>query len=813
VKERVKLALTTSDEIQKQLSVVFGFNGQLELEVGYIQGIGKLSKKHSEALISQTLQFLHAYNAMLRDYAGCQLHSIEFELENIDIIDANLKIMPKSMLFIPGEYKDCNTLMLLLSPEMSLLDDQKAKNSINNLGKLYYEVEEALNRPELEKEHKKGILELFAERFALKLQGIVIDGKWNRKLVGISNSSEDSLLREYLGVHMKKGISWDRMKELIPKSPKFTMPRLSLKDEDQFDFMKHRLLNSSAYVIAQNTFHLTSNLLNIANTGTVDDTQNQIFIIFINSLFEHSNETHSSPLMDYNRFKKTLFDYISIFKEYLNDYRQFTEEFCKSGEVQELSILINSCLDQFPTDDSVQNKTIHNLGKITRTQLESGKYKKKEKVRSSEFKNPIVYIEESAKIVLKAMKRSIPRYFHHIVLMDYSQSLISLLLDDFKTQQKPVMALGIKYLEKFAEFLKNKIDHICFFDQKLRDKDQYEIFKEFKHIVKDLIEPFIGEIQIGIEDLMGFVDIMMADIPEVYSHIQLLTNFTKEINLLWGLILRSSSLNRFIKEYPGGSILDPNQFSVHFNEFLRKRLGGFQLGWKSHVFKWIQDFGIEFQPLFMADAVKKKKWPRFKVINEFILYFEKKVEEESSLEGFKVPLKAYVDKHAMNINNRVVSEIYTSYNMSLDIIGQVPDYIRQIFLKSVESLQNKTKPQSLDSFLGSIPSIDNILESNAGMIIESEITQLNKPSGLKTDNQEKLVGVFSKLSFYEFILNADMKYFSHLLAKPKKIILNALDKESFQGKTLYHQIDFKYWEKFMKMYLSSNYLEVKPRFN
>ena len=37
------MALTTSDELHKQLTVIFGFSGQLDIEVGEIIGIGKLS--------------------------------------------------------------------------------------------------------------------------------------------------------------------------------------------------------------------------------------------------------------------------------------------------------------------------------------------------------------------------------------------------------------------------------------------------------------------------------------------------------------------------------------------------------------------------------------------------------------------------------------------------------------------------------------------------------------------------------------------------------------------------------------------------
>ena len=52
------MGLTTSDAIQKQLTVIFGFKGYHEIEVGEIRGIGKLSAHHTDDLIIETLEFL-----------------------------------------------------------------------------------------------------------------------------------------------------------------------------------------------------------------------------------------------------------------------------------------------------------------------------------------------------------------------------------------------------------------------------------------------------------------------------------------------------------------------------------------------------------------------------------------------------------------------------------------------------------------------------------------------------------------------------------------------------------------------------------
>jgi len=92
------------------------------------------------------------------------------------------------------------------------------------------------------------------------------------------------------------------------------------------------------------------------------------------------------------------------------------------------------------------------------------------------------------------------------------------------------------------------------------------------------------------------------------------------------------------------------------------------------------------------------------------------------------------------------------------------------------------------------------------------LDNLNRPDSLNKPIQQRLIESFAHTSYYNYVLNYEMKYFSKLLAKPTHIILKNLENASFEGKTLLQQIDFKYWDKFLKMFISSNYLAIKPRF-
>ncbi|MHA1872181.1 MAG: hypothetical protein ACTSXF_14640, partial [Promethearchaeota archaeon] len=101
--------LTTGEELQKQLSIIFGFSGR-ENEVGNIIGVGKLTANKIQELIYEVLRYINAYNSMLRDYSGTEIYAIEYDLVNFLKNKKIYSLIPKSMIFIPGEYKDCNTL-------------------------------------------------------------------------------------------------------------------------------------------------------------------------------------------------------------------------------------------------------------------------------------------------------------------------------------------------------------------------------------------------------------------------------------------------------------------------------------------------------------------------------------------------------------------------------------------------------------------------------------------------------------------------------------------------------------------------------
>ena len=177
---------------------------------------------------------------------------------------------------------------------MSLLDNKKAKKSVKKLGELYFEVEEAINRPELDRDQKHKILSQFAHRFALKLQGSVIEGKWQKRLVGLKDDSDDAELSSYLDAVINKSFKWEN-KEIIPQSFKCRGHRLGFNPDEEFEFLKFGIIDSTFSMILRNSFKLTSNLFKIANTGTVDDIQNQVLIIILSQFKKNLQKKYRLP--------------------------------------------------------------------------------------------------------------------------------------------------------------------------------------------------------------------------------------------------------------------------------------------------------------------------------------------------------------------------------------------------------------------------------------------------------------------------------------------------------------------------------------
>lgn len=776
------MGLTTSDDLQKQLTVIFGYKGLHEIEVGEIRGIGKLSVHHTDYLISETLEFLNSYDMMLKDFAGCELYSIEFELNQFEK-HSETKILPRSMLFIPGVFKNSHSLLLILAPQMSLLDNEVSKNSINHVNQLLYEIEDAINLKELKEEQREIILKNFANRFTLKLQGEVIETKWNRKLVGIKEERREL---QYLTLNLENYRNW-RNREITIKNPRFGYPRLKLSEEDKFEFSKYSINSSVAYIIGQKSFQLGSNLLKIANTGTTDDNQKQFLILFLN-LFTEYAVNHSENL-DFDRFNRLMGEYINLVKDWVNQFKDIYLRYINKVALKSLQDIEKDYNQRYDIHNqlSLQDKFLYYLGQITIRHMQNFRYSfhSYEKIRSGELKTPLLFILESVADVLHKISSLYQNYNQFFFLDEITGELMEILHANLKSiDNKAILILGEKYLVQFREYLSQQ------FELKSREinvRNQVHLLLEFKNYAKEMIEPFIQSVGIEIKDLIDYCLRKFANSPKHLQYLNKLATFPDEMEFIWGFIFRNSTLQRFLKDLSNTMEFSPQNFGEEFISFLKlKRIAGFNLNWREQIFKNIKDFIAKFEPLYQSDKGQGQNWSKNQVGSSFIEYINNRIKKETTLEGFIEPMKIYIDNIALsNIQNKDVVQIYESYIEALDILDQFPDYLRQVFFASIENLTQYDRSIKISELIGPIRTIDEMINYELQDLRESFET---------------------KKSLYSYIVGEEMKYFSSLLPIPKNLVLKSLEKPPNLESPLLHRIEFQNLrDKFVKMTFTTNY--------
>ena len=175
------------------------------------------------------------------------------------------------------------------------------------------------------------------------MQGNVVEGKWNRRFVGLKQESQDT---PYLSVNIQKEYQWEN-KEIKPINHRFRTLKSSLNEDDQFDFLKYQLSQSTTFVITKNTFHLTSNLLNIANTGTINDIHRNLLIILLKNFinFFPGQDDHIS----FDQFKDSMFNFIGFIDSVKEEFFNEADKVIKSGlqiefrNISTLKIVIRNC--------------------------------------------------------------------------------------------------------------------------------------------------------------------------------------------------------------------------------------------------------------------------------------------------------------------------------------------------------------------------------------------------------------------------------------------------------------------------------------
>jgi len=281
------------------------------------------------------------------------------------------------------------------------------------------------------------------------------------------------------------------------------------------------------------------------------------------------------------------------------------------------------------------------------------------------------------------------------------------------------------------------------------------------------VEIFFNEVTLKIDDLVSFAEIQMeSNINSISNHIEKFKTFSRELNYLLSYVLRHSTINRYIKEEPDKEISDPVTFSNRFHRFLEKRIGGINLEWKFYILEWIKDYSKKY-----IKPEEQRTWTLTEVYDDFIGYFEERELEEQKIENFLKFLEIYIPKLTNPEEKNLLLEFYKNYELSIDINIEFPKYVKN-------SIKNELKNLN--------PQLENRLPFNYFYLDENE-------------------------TFYNYVKNSELKYYSKLIPRPLTITLKHIltneEKELFKGE-LFHVIDFKFWHDNARFELSDNFNEV-----
>jgi len=759
--------ITTRESINYQYSLIFGYSSPNDIIVGDVIGPGRLTRERVNELSQEVIKYLRMYNAILRDYAGAEVFSIEFELFNFDEREARRNIYPKSMILIPGKFKDCESLLLALKPDTGYMDIHKSRESINSISGLFFEVEEFANHPELDNEKKTSLLKKFAERFNKKLYGELVEDKWNKKLIGLSVSlpTEKEMLNSYGSIKTDVEIKWNkRPYEITFLNPSFQKIKTPFEGKIEHEHLKFLISEPSTNFIVDKTLKLGMNLINLANTGTIDESQERINSFLVNEIKENIkkiNEVATSENLISYCWK--ILDELEIL---VSKFLSYSKDFISSGVMGTLDEILDKYTHFILEKAGRENEKIKELSILANNSIKQS-ISYDENLRVIELSSSLNYFSERIKNNITLIKNSLPRYLYRRRLKTLTFGFVLSLKEKINKEREPAKTIGNTLITKFEELINTQIEINPFVLSKNTTYHEDAIIKEFKKLIETNLNNFFEELNITISDLISFAEVQMEKDPKlIANHIEAFRRFSNEIDYLLSYILRYSTINRFLKEEPDSEIADPVTFANRFHRFLEKRIGGINFTWKPYILEWIKDYAKKFFKL-----EEKREWSLKETFSDFIDYFEERESNEQQIESFFKFLEKFIENVSNPAGKEHLMEFYKQFKLCIDIKTEFPRYIKDKIQTELSLLNIEHEKRDLHEFF-------------------------------TIDKEE---------NFTNFIREFELKYFSKLIPRPLSVILKHVltnqEKDLFKGE-LFHIFQFKYWHNKSKIDITDNFKEV-----
>lgn len=758
--------LTTREAINFQYSLIFGYASPRneEIVVGEVIGPGFLTKNKVKELSYDVIKFLRMYNAIIRDYCGSEVYSIEFELYNV----ANLNIpFPKSMLLLPGRYKDCESLLLALKPETGQMNMHKSRISTDRVSNLFFEIEDFGDHPQLNNNEKELFLNKFASRFALKLYGDLLENRWNKKLIGLNESlpTEKERLNKYIDIRSKSDILWtEKPPKVNINDYKFRKVASSFEGKLQIEHLKYKISEPSANFIVEKTLELSSDLFNLANTGTIDETKEQIILFIVDTLKDNLQGIDSPYLV--KEFIRKINELLKGIDVYFQDFLKYSREFLTSGNKGDIEKLLGTFIEYVCEKGISCKNDFEEISKIAINYFNQSIIEKI-KLRAIDLSSGVNYFSELIKSSFDLIKNALPKYLARKKLMELQSDFISNLKKKLEKEQKPAKILGYQFVDNYQNFLKNIIEVHPLIVKSSGFYDDKSLNDAFHIILKENLEDFFNKFKLNISDITSFAEEEMEkDSNDIKQHIENFKKFSSEIHFLLSYILRYTTINRFLKTHSVEELDDLENFFDSFSRFLEKRTGGINLAWDKYMLSWIEDFIGKIH-----EDMIKNKLDFIETFEQFINYLEYRENYEQQAENFLDFLNIYIAEVKNPVQKPLLLEFFKQYEFCMDIKDEFPQYLKRMIKNEIDEF----------NFL--------------------EIPKLPL-SYFKIKNGD---------TFISYLRDTELKYFSKLIPRPKSIILrqllNTTEKEFFSG-DLYHVFSFKYLKSIMEIEVNDNFKRV-----
>ena len=750
------------------MTVIYGFAGQRTgIEAGEFLGPSRLAEKKVKDLTREFLGFLQAFNSMLRDYAGSEIFALELELVNYNSSVVDTRLYPRSMILIPGKYKDAENLLVALRPEQADLNPHRAHQDMDHICSLCWEIEEAADNPSLNKENKVQVMEKFVQRFARRIQGLLIEGKWNEKLIGIRKKDPTDAveLTSISSVNSKRRIRWDSPTPIIEVyEASYSLNTPNLLPEKLGEFYKILISGPSAYYISQNTFKLAGNLLQLANLGSINDTQSQIVQLALKIILRDliNIEKKTGPEETIKLFLEGFDRFFAILNEFQSIGLKFSQEGLK-GSFQE--ILIEFA--KFYAGQEVSDKLL--MRKLLDIFLDLCKqgfsFKSRAQIRSSDLKTDLQYFVESSKIGLEMLKENLPNYLSFVVHKDFLDQFSILVKKMLDTEAKPAKELGMKYLDKIQYFISQEIAYEHFYHSNNKGINFPELAHRFICFLRDNLPKYFEEIDITIGDLLSFAFSMVeGDKDLLKEHVKKLSTYEQQIEFMYSYLLRYSSLNRFLIDFEN-QIQDPVTFATLFHEFLRKRISGLITSgviWANQALEWIMDFRDKY-----ASKIDMRRWEKGEIVKELLIFLEERFKQDSNITKFIFIMDKYIAKVPPSERPASYSQLMQKFEESLSIEKSFPEYLKGRLLKLLED-------------------------------VHFEFV-LRQPAEFFQKGDQPL--------YFEFLENHILKHFARLQALPKTLTLRSVTNK-VADREIFYVLEFQHLVKRLKIDVKSNWTSL-----